>query len=114
MPEKGDGRTVVREYRKRRSELWLRAVTAVIIVVIAFLAMTLRIRLWSVHPNLLLAHMFNKPSFWMVALLSVLLGLVFGQIKGNFRPLVAILTVVILFIFIVGTELFFRIPGIYD
>jgi len=83
----------------------------VIIVVIAFLAISLRIQLWSVHPGLLLAHMFNRPSFWVVALLSVLVGLTFGQIKGNFRPLVAILAVVVLFILILGAELFFLTRG---
>jgi signal transduction histidine kinase len=97
--------------RKPGSELWLKGVTSAIIVVIAFLAISLRIRLWSVHPGMLLAHMLNRPSFWVVALLSVLIGLAFGQIKGNFRPLVAILAVVILFILILGTELFFVTRG---
>ena len=111
--EKGVWRTVAGRFGKR-SELWLKVATAVIIVGVAFLATTLRTRLWSRHRDLLFPHIFGTPSFWVVALLSVLLGLVFGQIKGNFRPLVAVLTVVILFIFIVGMELFFRSPGIYD
>ena len=98
----------------KRSELSLKVLTAVIIVGITFLATTLRTSLWSKHRDVLFPHVFSAPSFWVVALLSVLLGLVFGQIKGNFRPLVAVLTVVILFIFIVGMELFFRSPGVYD
>ncbi len=98
----------------KRSELWLKVITAVIIVGVAFLATLLRTRLWwSGHRGVLFPHLLSKPSFWLVALLSVLLGLIFGQIKGNFRPLVAILTVVILFIFIVGMELLFRSPGAY-
>lgn len=98
----------------RRSELGLKVVTAVIIVGITFLATTLRTRLWSAHRHLLYPHVFAWPSFWVVALLSVLLGFVFGQVKGNFRPLVAILAVVILFILIMGIELLFRRHGVYD
>lgn len=100
------------QYGGKRGKLWLKAFTGVVIVVITFLAMSLRISLWSLHPSV--ARMFERSSFWVVALLAVLLGLIFGQVKGNFRPLVAILTVVILFMLILGAELLFRVHGIYD